>query len=91
MEKFCRGGLGERQRMTQPPVKTRETCVPVSAPVSVELFIRPRKENLIFFFSSFSISDRKILFEICFVLFSLKSYTPIGRAGSSVLSTPLYE
>lgn len=59
MEKFCWGGLGERQRMTQPPVKTRETCVPVSAPVSVELFIRPRKENLIFFFPHFLFQTEK--------------------------------
>lgn len=55
MEKFCRESLGESQRMTQPPVKTGETCVPVSAPVCAELFIQPRKENLIFFIFFFSL------------------------------------
>lgn len=72
MEKFCRGGgLGERQRMTQPPVKTRETCVPVSAPVCVELFIWPRKKNLNIFFLIFYFR-RKILFEIYFAWFQGK-------------------
>lgn len=44
---------GERQSVTHPPLEVWDTCVPVPAPVSGELFIQPRKEKLRFYFILF--------------------------------------
>lgn len=48
MEKFWQ--RKERQSVTHPPLEVWDTCVPVPAPVGVELFIQLRKEKLRFFF-----------------------------------------